>query len=126
MKTLVCFRAGDGDFAVPVESTTGVRTPEGITSLPGSRDDVVGVLPGEPPITILSTLGEGRDHVLVLSVDGMCFGLLVQQVLGVLSVSDDDIGPAPAGQREDYVAGTVRNVDNLILVADPRALRGRL
>lgn len=123
---MVCFRAGDGHFAVPVESTIGVRTSEGIASLPGSHRDVVGVMVGQPPLTVLSTLGEGRDHVLVLSVDGVHFGLLVHNVLGVLCVREEDVGPPPEGQRKDYVTGSLTIADNLVLVADPRTLRGRL
>lgn len=126
MKTMVCFQAGGGAFAVPVTATTGVRPPHGITNLPGSRDDVVGILPGDPPLTVLSTLGVGRDHILVLRVDDISFGLLVQRVIGVRNVEEADIGPPPAGQSEDYVAGTLRDANQLILVADPQALLGRL
>lgn len=126
MRTMVCFRAGDGSFAIPVESTTGVRTSAGMTSLPGSNAEVVGVLPGDPPLTVLSTLGAGRDHVLVLCVDGVSFGLLVQEVIGVLGIDDTHMGPAPLGQHQGLVAGTLRRSDELVLLADARALSSRL
>jgi chemotaxis signal transduction protein len=126
MKTLVWFRTGRGAFAVPIDSAIAVRTAAGIIDLPGSRDDVVGILPGDPPITVLSTLGAGSDHVLVLAVGAQPFGLLVDQVLGILDVDEADIGPAPQGQDADYIAGTLRNLDELILIADPGVLAGRL
>ncbi len=126
MTTMVWFHTGRGSFAVPVDSTTGVRTAAGIIDLPGSRDDVVGILPGDPPITVLSTLGTGRDHVLVLAVRERPFGLLVEQVMGVLDIDEADIGPAPQGQEADYIAGTLRSLDELILIADPGVLAGRL
>ena len=126
MKTLVCFHAGGGAFAVPVESTTAVREAAGIVVLPGSHGDVVGILPGEPPLTVLSTLGAGKDHVLVLAVDGVSFGLLVEEVVDVRSVADADIGPRPPGQDRSYITGVLRDPHELILIADPRALADEL
>lgn len=123
---MVCFDAGGGSFAVPVESTTEVRTAAGIVALPGSGPGVVGILPGEPPITVLSTLGAGRDHVLVLAVREVSFGLLVEQVLSVLGIAEADIGPPPHGQHETYIVGTMCLHDKLVLIADPSALADRL
>jgi chemotaxis signal transduction protein len=126
VKTMVRFRAGSGTFAVPVEAITAVRTAEGLVTLPGCRDDVVGILPGDPPITVLSTLGCGRDQVLVLAVDGVVFGLSVEEVLGVRAVDEADIAAPPQGQDHRYIVGTISDNGALILVADPNALAGRL
>ncbi|MEO5899962.1 MAG: chemotaxis protein CheW [Ilumatobacteraceae bacterium] len=126
MKTLVRFRTGSGTFAVPVEATTAVRAAAGLVTLPGCRDDVVGLLPGEPPITVLSTLGCGRDHILVIAVDDVVFGLLVEEVLGVQAVEEATIGARPEGQDEEYITGTISGPDGLTLIVDPVVLAGRL
>jgi len=123
---MVRFRTGSGTFAVPVEAATAVRAAEGLVTLPGCRDDVVGLLPGEPPITVLSTLGTGRDHVLVLAVDDVVFGLFVEEVLGVRAVDETAIGAPPEGQDEDYITGTISGPGELTLIADPVVLAGRL
>ncbi len=126
MKCIVNFDAGERSFALPVESTTGVRAGKGIVQLPGSRADILGILPGEPPITVLPTLGAGHDHILLLTVKNLSFGLLVDAATGVIGVKERDIGPPPKGQDLGSIAGTLGDVDNLVVIVDPRVLASRL
>lgn len=126
MKTMVCFRTAQGQFALPVESTLSVRNMDGLVDLPAPRDDVVGVLPGDPPLSVLSSLGAGGDHVLVVVDDEVRYGLHVLEVLGVRRFDDDQIGPPPHGQRGGLISGTVSDDDELVLVADAHALAARL
>jgi chemotaxis signal transduction protein len=126
MSTLVCFRTGDGNFALPVEVTVAVRTATGLVPLPGSRPDVAGVLPGDPPLTVLTTFGRGSDRVLVIRSGQDEYGLLVEEVTGLREVTPDEIGPAPVGQDHGLVTGVVQRDGGLVLLADPVALAGRL
>jgi chemotaxis signal transduction protein len=123
---MVCFRTGQGRFALPVESTLSVRKLDGLVGLPAPRDDIVGVLPGDPPLTVLSSLGAGGDLVLVVISDGLCYGLHVLEVVGVSRFPDDKIGPPPKGQRDGLIVGTLCVSDELVLVADASALAARL
>ena len=43
-KTVVCFRAGEGDYAVPVEHVREVRAGDRLLPLPAPRPGVVGLL----------------------------------------------------------------------------------
>jgi chemotaxis signal transduction protein len=122
---MVCFRTAQGRFALPVESTLAVRTSAGLVCLPSARTDIIGLLPGDPPLTVLTTLGAGGDHILVVSANHVRFGLQVLEVLGVRRIADDDVGPPPAGQQADLIVGTL-NGDELVLVADAEALATRL
>ena len=126
MKTMVCFRTSKGRFALPVESTLAVRTIEGLVTLPSPRDDIVGVLPGNPPLTVLATLGAGGDRVLIGVSEGVRYGLHVIEVLGVQRFEDDQVGPRPSGQHDDLIAGTISGDDELTLIVDSRALAARL
>ena len=126
MKTLVYFRAGNGNYAVPVESTLGVRMASGMVALPAPRPDVVGVLPGEPPIIVVSPLGAGAEQVLVLQSEGVSYGLLVEQVTGLGRVDEGEIRPAPTGQELALVSGVVGDEGDLVLLADPVAMAKRL
>ena len=126
MKTMVCFRTEDGRFALPVESTLSVRTLDGLVELPAPRVDIVGVLPGDPPLSVLASLGKGGDHVVVVTSDDIHFGLHVIEVLGVRRVEDDQIGPPPKGQEGGLIAGTLHGSNDLMLVADAHALAERL
>jgi chemotaxis signal transduction protein len=111
---------------VPVESTVSVRSSSGLVDLPNPRPGVVGILPAEQPITVLSVLGSGRGHVLVLAAEGHTFGLLVEQVTGLSRIDKGDIGDAPDGQDEVLICGVIRRDGGIILLADPAKLAGRL
>jgi chemotaxis signal transduction protein len=122
----VHFLTGDGRYCVPVEATIGVRTAAGLVPLPVPRPGVIGVLPADPPLTVLSVLGSGRDRILLLAAVGSTFGLLVQEVTGLTSVDEDQIGNPPDGQDEALVCGVVEGESGLEFLADPAALAKRL
>lgn len=126
MRTMVCFRTSQGRFALPLESTLAVRTIEGLVALPSPRDDIVGVLPGNPPLTVLATLGAGGDRVLVGVSEGVRYGVHVLEVLGVQRFEDDQVGPRPTSQQDGLIAGTLSRDDEMTLIVDSRALAARL
>lgn len=121
--SVVTFRTGAGAFAVAVEHVREVRTTSGIRPIPAPGPDVVGFLPdGDATLTVVSALGSGRGQVLVLEPDGQAFGVLVEEVSGVIAVEDEQIGPRPAGQTGALVSGVVRGRAEVVLVVDARAL----
>jgi chemotaxis signal transduction protein len=124
--TMVCFVSDGVTYCVPVEAARSVRPARGMVSLPAGRPDVTGLLPGDPPLSVLSVLGPGGRHVLVMEAGGKKFGLLVDVVSGLRRMVKADIRPAPDGQARPLVSGTVAVEDGLILVADPVALAARL
>lgn len=126
MTTLVCFRTTQGHFALPVEATLAVRKSDRLVDLPAPRPEIVGVLPGEPPICVMSALGGGGDHILVVTSDDLQYGLHVLEVLGVRRVAADEIGPAPKGQQGGLICGVVNISDEMVLIADEHALAARL
>jgi chemotaxis signal transduction protein len=123
---MVCFRTTQGRFALPVESTLAVRKIDGLVGLPAPRMDIVGVLPGDPPLSVLSSLGDGGDQVVVVVSDGVHYGLRVLEVLGVRRVDDAMFGPPPNGQDGGLIAATLDGAGEMVLVADARALAARL
>ena len=126
MRTMVCFRTAEGRFALPIESTLSVTTTEGLVNLPAPRADVIGVLPSDPPLSVLASLGRGGAHVLVLVSQGVRYGLQVLEVFGVRRFDDDEVGPPPKGQQGELISGTVGGSHELTLVVDPTALAARL
>ena len=127
MTTLVRFRTPAGEYALPVERVTEVRSSAGISPLPEPRPGVAGLLRrGDDVLTVLAVLGDAGDHVVLLEEEGLTFGLLVTEVLGVRTVAEDDIGPPPTGQDGTMVSGVVVGEDGLVLLLDSVALRARL
>jgi chemotaxis signal transduction protein len=97
-----------------------------MVSLPAPHPDVSGIIPGDPPLTVISPLGTGGAHILVIAADGLTFGLQVQQVTGLRRVDAVDIRPAPRGQHDQLVSGTIDSWGELVMVASADALAGRL
>ena len=122
----MCFRTAAGRYALPIESTLSVRKIEGMVTLPAPRSDVLGVLPGDPPLSVLTSLGAGGEHVLIIETHDVRYGLQVLEVFGIRHFADDQIGPPPGGQVDGLISGTVDGAEELTLVVDARALAARL
>jgi chemotaxis signal transduction protein len=120
---VVRFRAGAREYAVAIEHAREVRSAAGLRPLPEPRPDVVGVLPADDDLLpVVDPLGGGNaSHVLVLEAGGR-FGLLVDEVTGVVDVPASDLGPGPAGQRRKIIGATIGTGDTVVLVVDPTEL----
>jgi chemotaxis signal transduction protein len=126
MTTMVCFQSAGASYCLPVEATRAVRPAAGIVALPAARPDIAGVVPGPPPMTVLSALGTGGSQILVIETGGMTFGLLVDEVTGLRRIAAADIHPPPTGQDRALICGTIDTDGALVLVTDPVALAERL
>jgi chemotaxis signal transduction protein len=110
MMTLVHFRSGAGEWAVPIDRVHEVRRAGGITPLPVPRRGIAGVLRRDDEIlTVLSLLGDGAGHVMVLESGGEVFGLLAEAAIGILRAEESSIAPPPAGQEGPVVTGVIRH-----------------
>ena len=123
---MVRFTAAKAEYCLPVQAARSVLTTEGMISLPDPNPDVAGMMPGDPPLTVISPLHGERGQILVIQVDGKIFGLLVDLVSGLERVDDADIGPPPDGQSRPLICGTLHSEGRLVMVADPSALVGQL
>jgi len=130
MTTVVCFEAGGDAYCLPVESTRGVRRADGIVSLPAPRADVAGIVAGDPPLTVIATLGRSRrgsGQILVIETADKTFGLLVDAVTGLRRIDPSRVNDAPDGQAEQpLVSGTIDVDGRLLLIADADAIGARL
>ena len=126
MTTMVCFTAARAEYCLPVQVARSVRTADEMVSLPDPNPDVAGMLPGDPPLTVISPLHSERGHILVIEAGNKTFGLLVDAVTGLRRINDADLGPPPEGQGRPLISGTLYSDGRMILVADPSALAGQL
>ena len=122
---MVRFRTSEGEFAVPVERSRGVRLAREVLPLPGARPAVEGLIrDGDRPVPVISALGGGRDHVLLIETGAGLIGVLVEEVSGISSADEAEIQSGPAGQEEQLFAGVIPCQDGLVLLVDPDALSG--
>ena len=113
-------------YCVPLHAARSVRTADDLIALPDPAADVVGVLPGDPPLTVISPLRSEGRHILVMNADNKSFGLLVDVVTGLERFDAADVRPPPGGQDRNLVSGTLEADGRLVLEADPDALARRL
>lgn len=130
MTAVVRFRAGGGDWALDVRDARQVLSAGPLRPLARPREDVAGLLdvPGEPvPLPVLASPGSGPDgHVLVVEARGRRFGLLVDEVTGVLRDEDVRLGPPPAGRDASGVRATIILDGGSALLLDAGSLADRL
>jgi chemotaxis signal transduction protein len=119
MKTMVEFEVAGGSYCLPVEAARAVRSAVGMVALPASRPNVAGLLPGDPPLTVMAPLGSAGRHILVLEVAEQRFGLLVDAVTGLRRVDESTIRKAPGGQDTKLISGSVNIEGRLVLLTDP-------
>jgi chemotaxis signal transduction protein len=126
MTTMVCFDAGGAAYCLPVTEARAVRRATGIIEIPGARFNVSGIIPGDPPLSVISPLGKGGDHVLVVEAGDQTFGLQVDEVTGLRQVDEADIRPAPPGQDRALISGTIDTSGRLVMVTSASALAALL
>ncbi len=126
MITVVCFRNAGASYCVPVAATRAVRDIAGMIPLPSGRANVAGIIPGDPPLTVIAPLGPGGASILVIEAAGKTFGLLVETVTGLRRIDDADIRLAPDGQETWLVSGTIDTDGHLTMVTDPDSLAAQL
>jgi chemotaxis signal transduction protein len=123
MRTMVRFSMSGIEYCLPVESTRAVRALEGLVPLPAPRQHVAGLLPGDPPLLVLSPFGVGGRRIIVVQADDdVAFGLLVDEVAGLRRIDETSVRTAPRGQERGLVSGTVDMDGELVMVADPTAM----
>jgi chemotaxis signal transduction protein len=106
MRTIVRFRTAEGDYAVSAEQVTEVRSATGLAPLPSPLPGVAGLmLHGKTALPVLTVLGELGRHVVVMEKGPLSFGLLVDEVTGVVQVDEAQIGAPPLGQDGPFVSG---------------------
>ena len=114
---MVRFRTAEGICLIPAEHVLEVRSAVDVKPFPGRRGDVAGLVERDGrPLSVLSTMGAGGGHVLLLTAAGGSFGLLVDEVLGLKAVSEPAIEPAPAGRSQPLVDGVVNAGSGIELV----------
>jgi chemotaxis signal transduction protein len=119
---MVQFQVGGVSYCLPVEATRAVRSTAGMVALPAPGPAVAGLLPGDPPLTVMSPFGSAGQRVIVLQVGDEVCGLLVETVVGLRKVDEGDIRQAPRGQTTELVSGSIVINGQMVLLVDPEAV----
>ena len=122
MRTMVVFTVSGTDYCLPVDAARAVRSNAGMIALPAPREHVAGLLAGDPPLTVVAPFGCDGERVIVVEVEDLVYGLLVDTVAGLRRVDETVLRAAPRGQRREIVSGSITVDGHLLLVTDPVAM----
>ena len=125
---LVTFKVDNEEFAVDILKVQEINKMITITRIPNAPPFVEGVinLRGKiiPIVDLRKRLGFGgkeydkSTRIIVIELDGMVLGFIVDSVSEVLRISDATVEPPPslvAGVESDYIEG-VGKLDNRLLI----------
>lgn len=133
LERYLTFRTDNLTFGVSTNYIIEIITNHVITPLPMVPNYVKGVinLRGQvvPIIDIRLRLGKpaidytGSSCVIVLNVDSISIGIIVDSVEQVLDIDYSRISPVPANNREELVSGMISLPDNnVVLLLDCETL----
>ena len=127
----VVFRVGDETYGIPIAQIGEISKPMYTTPVPRTADFVLGIgnVRGVViPIVDLATrlrLGQcdkAREaRVLIVRHGGEQTGLLVDEVIGVMSIAPENLEEAPgalAGARGDFIRALARWEGRIIIILD--------
>lgn len=119
MTSMVRFRTSDAVYYVPVANTLEVRSISTLVPLPAPTPGVAGVIERDgTTLPVVRALGEGSRHVLLISAYRSPVGVLVEEVTGIVEVTEDAMGPPPPGQDDPLVKAVICEDDGLSFVVD--------
>lgn len=135
---LVTFSIGDEEFGVDILKVQEIIRTMEITKVPKAPEFVEGVinLRGKviPIIDLRKRFGmETRAHdkntrIIVIEINNMIVGFVVDSVSEVLRISADTVEPPPpvvAGVESEYIKGVGKLADRLLIMLDLDRLLSR-
>ncbi len=135
MKTahLVCFRIGKETFGVDIFAVREIVRVQEITKVPGAPEFVLGVINLRGRVISVVDLGlhlgldrteiTASSRILVIQLDGISVGFLVDEATSVIKVSEDAIDSRPemiGGVKADFLEGVAKLDGRLAILLNLR------
>lgn len=131
MLQLVSFKLREEEFGVNILQVQEIIRMQEITNVPNAPNFVEGVinLRGRviPIVDLRKRFGlEAKEHskatrIIVVMIDQVTVGLIVDEVSEVLRIPEDTVEPPPpivAGIEADYIKGVGKLEDRLLILLD--------
>lgn len=130
---LVNFRLREEEFGVDINSVREVTKVTGITHIPEAPSFIRGVANLRGQVMAVIDLAKRFDlapyeelpesvRIVVTEVKGQALGLLVDEVPGILKISEENIEPTPdliqTEVKKDHIQGVARSEKKLIILLD--------
>ncbi|WP_053218405.1 chemotaxis protein CheW [Virgibacillus senegalensis] len=130
VKTII-FQLKQQQYGVDIQQVRSIERLVDVTEVPNTSDFIKGIvnLRGEviPIIDLKERLGLGRKdytdetRVLIIEIDGVTAGLIVDEAKDVIDIDPDLIDPAPkmaGGIHSAFLKGVAKLEDRLLIMLD--------
>lgn len=128
---VVVFRLADQTYALEITAVREIIYMEEITGIPRSPEFIEGVIKLRGQVIPVVDLGKrfgleassrtAQSRIIIMQVNGVTFGLIVDAVHEVLSISADNIAPPPpmiGGVDASFIKGIALLGERLIILLD--------
>lgn len=123
----IVFSVGAEEYAVPITQVKEVQHAPQIISLPGAPASIDGVVNvrnhSVAVIQLQKRFGlapqEGQGQVVVIALQGIVFGVVVDRVSGIVDLETKTVDSAPEGK---FVSGIAHHQGRTIFMLDTRRL----
>jgi len=135
MKQYITFTLDKEKYGLDVMEINSIERMSVITRVPKSEDFVMGVinLRGDiiPIINTRKKMGlpsksyDEQTRIIVVRVQDYCIGIIVDNVLEVLDVSEDDIQERKEifeERKDEWIAGVIKMESEIVLILDLKKL----
>ena len=137
--TLVTFKISSEFYGIDIMEVQEIISLPEITPIPNSPSFVDGVINLRGGIIPVVDLGKRFNFeikeltedeirlrgIVIIKVEGMIIGVIIDQVNRVISINEDEIQPPPqviAGIGSEYIEGVSKTDDNLLTILNVKKL----
>jgi purine-binding chemotaxis protein CheW len=137
--TLVTFKIGSEFYGIDIMEVQEIISLPEITPIPNSPSFVDGVINLRGGIIPVVDLGKRFNFeireltedeirlrgIVIIKVEGMIIGIIIDQVNRVISINEEEIQPPPqviAGIGSEYIEGVSKTDDNLLTILNVKKL----
>ncbi len=125
------FTLGSEDYAIPLlsvrevisipETTPIPKAPTHFLGIMNLRGQVISVVDLRTKLKIKSKEDNAEESVIIVDVNGMNLGIVVDSINKVLAFSDDEVSEVPEIETQvnaEYIQGVYRKEDSLTVLLD--------
>jgi len=124
---LVTFKLGSEEFGVDILKVQEINKMMSITKIPNAPAFIEGVINLIPIVDLRKRLGfkdqeyDKSTRIIVVELDGLVLGFIVDSVSEVLRIPENTIEPPPsmvAGIESEYIEGVGKLDDRLLILLE--------
>lgn len=129
--SLVTFRLGSGEYAIDIMQAKEIIKMEKITLIPNSpsyiegvinlRGNIIPIIDLKKRFLLEDSEGEKNSGIIIVKIDDIDMGIIIDSVSKVVSMSNSDIQPTPPvflGIGQKYIKGVGKLDDKLLVILD--------